>query len=122
MLRAIAWTYLVISLAMISTSLITGHRATALSGKPHYMFTRTTVSVDEDVPSDSAADVARQQALREAGVSTVLPVDEPCFVLGFADATGPIVVLGGAIVLIAWAWKRWRGRPRAVGRTGPGQV
>ena len=122
MLRIFIRVYALVSLAMIATSLYTGHRATALSGKPHYMLTRTTVSVMEEVPPDNPGDAAFDQAQREAGDSTAIPVEKPCFVLGFADRTGPVILAGGLSVLVATWWSRRRKRGRAVGQTDPGQV
>src|SRR5437016_23327 len=108
---------------MIATSLITGYRATALSGKPHYMLTRTTVWVEEAVPADNPADAAYDAALKGSDQTpTLTTIDKPCFVLGFADATGPVVLLGGLVVLIAAIWKRQRARRRAVAQIDPGQV
>jgi hypothetical protein len=123
MFRYVAWTYAALSLAMIATSLYTGHRATVLSGKPHYMLTRTTIWVEEVIAADNDSDAAYDAATRETDQPpTPTTVDKPCFVLGFADATGPVVLMGGSILLVIALWRRWR-RPRpVVGQTEVGQV
>lgn len=110
MFRKFVFLYLGISLAMIATSLITGQRASRISGKAHYLLTRTTVWVEEEVPADNPADAARDQAMREAGESIAMPVERPCFVLGLADATVPVILAGGVSLLVAWAWRWRRGR------------
>ena len=110
MLRIAAYVYLSISLALIATSLYTGHRATQISGRQHYMLTTTHVFVDEEVPPENAADAAFDAALREAGESTRLPVEKSIFVLGFADATGPAVSAGGLLLLLAKWWSALRRR------------
>lgn len=117
MLRIAFYIYLGISLTMIAVSTYTGRRASALSGNPHYLLTNTTVSVYEDVPADNPADAAFDAAMREAGVSTALPVDKPCFVLGFADRTGPTVIAGGFALLVArwWRQRRRKYRPAPIG-------
>jgi hypothetical protein len=123
MFRILVRVYAAVSIAMIATSLITGHRATALSGKPHYLLTRTTVPVEEYVPPDNPSDAAFEAAQRDAGESPALgSVDKPCFVLGLADATGPVVLIGAFIVLIGAWWSRRKRHKPAVAQTGPPQV
>jgi hypothetical protein len=106
-----------VAIAMIATSLITGRRATAMSGRPHYMLTRISVLVMEEVPAENAGDAAFDAAMREAGESPAIPVEKPCFVLGFADATGPFILAGGSILLLACWWKRRQAaRPTGLGQ------
>ena len=110
-MKTIVSLYLVLSIAMIATSLVTGRRATALTGEPHYLLTRTSILVERQVEPKNATDAAVDALFQEAGESTALNVEEPMFVLGFLDATGPFVAGGGLVVLLLW----WRdGRRRRV--------
>ncbi|MBI5763147.1 MAG: hypothetical protein HZA51_06450 [Planctomycetes bacterium] len=113
-LRVATILYGFVAIAMIATSLYTGHRATVISGRQHYMLTATQISVDEEVPASSAGDAAFDSALREGGESPTMPVDKPLFVLGFADATGPFILAGGGILAILWGVKVRRRRRAAV--------
>ncbi|HUN80469.1 MAG TPA: hypothetical protein VMV81_03065 [Phycisphaerae bacterium] len=122
MFRKFLCLYVALSLAMIATSVITGYRASTLSGKSHYLETRTTVWVEEEVPADNPADAARDQAMREAGESTAIPVKKPCFVLGLADATIPTILAGGFSLAVAWLWRRRRLRRSALGQKSSGPV
>jgi len=122
-LRYTFYGYLACSLALIATSLYTGHRATAISGHPHYMLTATHIFVEEHVAADNAADAAFDAALQEAGESTTIPVKRALFVLGFADVTGPVVIAGGCLLLTTGWWSRRRRRRLAdSGSIGPNQV
>jgi hypothetical protein len=106
-LRVAVIAYALVAVAMIATSLYTGRRATTICGRPHYMLTTTHILVDEDVPPENAGDAA-------------FPVERPLFVLGFADATGPFVLGGGAILLAICAWRALRRSPPTIGpKPGP---
>jgi hypothetical protein len=111
MLRRAFYLYIVVCIILIATSLFTGWRASRLSGNDHYLLTTTTLLVEEEVRPESEADAAFDAALREAGEPTALPVEKNVFVLGFADATGPVVVLGGLVLLV---WRLVKGRTRRV--------
>jgi hypothetical protein len=102
--------YTLICLALITTSLITGRRASLLAGEPHYLLTRTSIYVERKVPPGNATDAAVNAVFEDAGVSTSLSVKEPVFVLGLLDVTAPVVVVGGLIVLLIW--RRARRRPQ----------
>jgi hypothetical protein len=117
MLRSAFYCYSLLSIALVATSIYTGRRATRISGRPHYMLTTTRVLVDEEVPPENAADAAFDAALREAGASTKLPVEKPLFVLGFADATGPIVLGGGLLLLVLKAVSLLRRRRSKAGES-----
>ncbi len=121
MLRIAACSYILISVAMIATSFITGHRAKAITGKDHYLLTATRLLVDVEVAPDNPADAAFDAAQREAGETTLIPEWKPIFVLGFADATGPVVVGGGLVLLAWWSLSRLRRGPydRSQGLTKP---
>ncbi len=113
--------YLLLCLALITTSLITGRRATEISGDPHYLFTQTSVLVERKVEPDNATDSALNALFEEAGESTALHVEEPIFVLGLLDATAPTMVVGGLIVfLLCWRDRRRR-RARSIA-TGEGSA
>lgn len=114
MFKAATFCYFLVGLAMIATSLVTGRRATVLTGEPHYMLTRTSVLVERHVEPRNATDAALDAVFEEAGESTDMTVEEPMFVLGLADATGPVIAGGGLIVLVLW----WRERRRRRGRPG----
>ena len=107
-MKTILLLYILLSLAMIATSLITGRRASVLTGEPHYLLTRTSIFVERKVPPGNATDAAINAAFEEAGVSTDLHVKEPIFVLGLLDATAPAVAGGGLIVLLLWRRDRRR--------------
>lgn len=113
-LRIAAILYGLVSIAMIATSLFTGRRATTISGHPHYMLTTMHVLVDEEVAAESSGDAAFDAALRDEGVSTKIPVEKPLFVLGFADATGPFILVVGGVLAIVWVVKVRRRRRAAV--------
>ena len=114
MYRVAVYCYAILGLAMITTSLVTGRRATLLTGNPHYMLTRTSVFVERPVESTNATDAALNAAFEDAGESTDMTVEEPMFVLGLLDATGPVVFGGGIVVLFL----KWRDRRRQRGRPG----
>lgn len=121
MLRRLFLCYLAISAGLIVTSAYTGHRAKVISGKDYYLFTRTRIFVDREIEPQDEADAEFQLAMREAGEDTTIAVDEPCFVLGFLDATAPFILLGGISLLAAkglsrrWRRARTAGEPRPVG-------
>lgn len=111
-----AWTcYVVIVVALITTSIVTGRRATRLAGSPHYLFTRTQVFVEQEVEPENQTDAALDALFEEAGESTTMTVARPAFVLGFLDATAPVTVLGAAVLAILTVMGRRRrgaaGRP-----------
>jgi hypothetical protein len=113
-MKAILSLYVGLSLAMTATSLVTGRRATMSTGEPHYLLTRTSVLVERHVEPKNATDAALDAVFEEAGESTDMTVEEPMFVLGLLDATGPVVAGGGMIVLLLW----WRDRRRRRARPG----
>lgn len=115
-MKAALYGYLIVSLAMVATSLVTGRRATILTGEPHYLLTRASVMVEREVEPRNVTDAALNAIFKDAGESTMMTVEEPVFVLGLLDATGPIVA-GSGIVLL-WLWRRDRRRRTGVG-TGP---
>jgi hypothetical protein len=120
--KAATCCYVVVALGMIATSLVTGRRATVATGEPHYMLTRTSVFVERPMEPKNATDSALEAAFAEAGESTDVHVEEPMFVLGLADATGPVVAGGGMVVLLLWWQDRRRRRGRLVdsgGAAGP---
>jgi hypothetical protein len=104
---------------MIAISLVTGRRATVLSGEPHYMLTRTSVFVERKMEPASATDAALEAAFSEAGETTDVHVAEPIFVLGLLDATGPVVLGGGLVVLLLW-WRDRRRRREVIEHAGGG--
>ena len=120
MFKAVAYSYVIIALVMIATSLVTGRRATISTGEPHYMLTRTTVLVERPVEPKNATDAAVDALFEEAGESTEMTVEEPRFVLGLLDATAPVVVGGGMIVLLLW-WRDRRRRRSGSGDSGGGE-
>lgn len=104
--------YALISVSMIGTSLVTGRRATLLTGEPHYLLTRSTVLVEREVEPENEIDAELDALYEEAGETPTMTVEEPMFVLGFIDATGPAVVGGGFVLAIIAAVRRLR-RPKA---------
>lgn len=116
-MKAVIPLYVILSLALVGTSLVTGRRATRLSGEPHYLLTRTRVLVERKVEPGNATDAAMNAIFEEAGESTRLHVEEPAFVLGLLDATVPAIVLGGLIVGLLY----WRNRRRRRARPGTGK-
>jgi len=113
MFRFALCAYVVLSLTLAATSLYTGHRAKAISGKDYYLFTRTHILVEKNVEPTNEGDAAFDAALEEAGESAAIPVEEPVFVLGFLDATAPLVLGGGVMLLAARFIARRRRQPRA---------
>jgi len=101
---------------MIATSLYTGRRATQISGRQHYMLTRTQIEVDKEIAADNAADADFDAAQRDAGDPNKMSVTTPLFVLGFADATGPFILVGGLLLLVAKVWSLRRRRSTTPGR------
>jgi hypothetical protein len=108
-MKAMLSLYIAVSTALITTSLVTGRRASLLDGEPHYLLTRTSIYVERKVPPGNATAAAVNAAFEESGESTDLYVEEPIFVLGFLDVTAPAVTGGGLIVFILW--RRARRRP-----------
>ncbi len=107
----IAWTcYVLLVVALITTSLITGRRASRLAGTPHYLFTRTEVFVEQEVEPVDQTDAALDALFEEAGESTTMTVAQPAFVLGLLDATAPVTVLGAAMLAIFTVLGRRRRR------------
>ncbi|RIK68233.1 MAG: hypothetical protein DCC65_03285 [Planctomycetota bacterium] len=90
--------FLLLAVALVALSLYTGHRATALTGEPHYLFTCTHVYVAEEVPPEDETEAALDAAFAEAGEDTRQTVRHPLFVLGLVDATAPLVLLGAIIL------------------------
>ena len=114
----IAWMcYVLIVVALMTTSLITGRRATRLAGVPHYLFTRTQVFVEQEVEPTDQTDAALDALFEEAGESTTMTVAQPAFVLGLLDATAPVTVFGATTLAIFTVMGRRRrraaGRPSA---------
>ncbi|MFQ5411584.1 MAG: hypothetical protein ACE5EC_04780 [Phycisphaerae bacterium] len=93
--------YGVVAVGMMVTSLLTGRRASAVAGSPHYLFTRTQVFVEERVAAEDATQSALDALFEEAGEPAMRTVARPMLVLGLLDATGPIVLVGGVGLGIA---------------------
>ena len=119
MFKTAMYCYVLVALAMITTSLVTGRRATVSTGEPHYLLTRTSVLVERHVASKNATDAAVDAVFAEAGESTDMTVEEPMFVLGLLDATGPVVA-GGGIVVLLLSWRQRRRRRGPAGAAGGG--
>lgn len=95
----IAWTcYALIVVALITTSIVTGRRATRMAESPHYLFTRTQVFVEQQVEPTGQTDAALDALFEEAGESTTMTVAQPAFVLGLLDATAPVTVFGASML------------------------
>ena len=114
----IAWTcFALIVVALITTSIITGRRATHLAGTPHYLFTRTHVFVEQQVKPKDQTDAALDALFEEAGESPTMTVAQPALVLGLLDATAPVTVVGAAMLaiftLIGRRRRRAAGKPSA---------
>ncbi len=112
----IAWTcYVLIVAALITTSIITGRRATRLAGTPHYLLTRTRVFVEQQLEPEDQTDAALDALFAEAGEPPTMTVAQPAFVLGLLDAVAPVTVLGAAILAIftlsGWRRRRAAGKP-----------
>jgi hypothetical protein len=116
-------TYVAVSLALITTSFVTGRRASAIAGEPQYLFTATRIPVQRTVPAKNPTDAAFDALFEEAGEPVKMTVFEPVFVLGFLDVTGP-VVLGGllAMLIAARIARRSRKTARAVHNSAAGRV
>lgn len=112
MMRRVFLIYIAVSAALIGTSLYTGRRATSLTGEPYYLLTRTTVLVERTVEAENETDAELDELFEEAGESPTMTVEEPMFVLGLLDATGP-AVLGGGVILAIWMLLRHRARKKA---------
>lgn len=105
--------YSICCVMLVATSYLTGRNATLKTGEPYYLLTRTTVLVEKPVEADNETDAEFDRLFEEAGEQPTLTVEEPMFVLGFLDVTGPFIIGGGAI-LAGWSlWRRLR-RPRAL--------
>jgi len=111
MMRRVFYAYFCLSALLIGTSLYTGRRATSLTGEPHYLLTRTVVLVEKEVEADNETDAELDELFEEAGESPTMTVEEPMFVLGLLDATGP-AVLGGGVILAIWTLLRHRSRQK----------
>lgn len=102
MFRKLLFTYALVSVALIAVSAVTTTRAKQISGDDHYLFTKTSILVNEPAPPANETDAALDAAFAEdddedaAADAGKLLVDRPTFVLGFLDVTGPFMVLGGA--------------------------
>lgn len=123
MYRKLLFAYAGIAVALIVTSAVTTARAKRVSGDDHYLFTQTSIFVNEPVPPANETDAALDAAFAEdddeeaAADAGTLLIARPMFVLGFLDVTGPFTVLGGA-ALAAGALVRRRRRAR----TAPAEV
>jgi len=117
MFRKLLITYALVSIALVATSAVTTTRAKRISGDDHYLFTKTSILVNEPAPPANETDAALDAAFAEdddedaAADAGKLLVDRPIFVLGFLDVTGPFIVLGGA-ALATGALVRRRRRAR----------
>lgn len=118
MFRRLFLAYAVIAVALMITSAVTTTRAKRISGDDHYLFTKTSILVNEPAPPANETDAALDAAFAEdddeeaAADAGKLLVDRPMFVLGFLDVTGPFIVLGG-VVLSVLAFIRRRRRARS---------
>ncbi len=123
MFRKLLFAYAVIAVALLVTSAVTTTRAKRISGDDHYLFTKTSILVNEPAPPANETDAALDAAFAEdddeeaAADAGRMLVSRPFFVLGFLDATGPFIVLVGAILTVA-AFIRRRRR----GRSAPDEV
>jgi len=107
----IAWTsYVLIVVALITTSITTGRRATRMAGSPHYLFTRTQVFIQQQVAPEDQTDAALDALFEEAGESTTMTVAQPAFVLGLVDAVAPVTVIGAATLAVFTVLGRRRRR------------
>lgn len=111
MMRRVFVIYIAVSAALIGTSLYTGRRATARTGEPHYLLSRTTVLVERTVEADNETDAELDELFEEAGESPTMTVEEPMFVLGLLDVTGPTVLSSG-VILAGWTILRRRARQK----------
>lgn len=104
MLRLAWFAYAIVVVAMLTVSIVTGRRASAIAGSPHYLLTRTTVFVEKEVEPESDTEAALDALFEEAGETPTRTVETPAFVLGLLDATLPaaaagLLLLGGATFL-----------------------
>ncbi len=115
--------FLLLAAALVAVSLYTGHRATRLTGEPHYLFTCTHVYVTEQVPPEDETEAALDAAFAEAGEDTRQTVRHPLFVLGLVDGAAPLVLLG-AIVLAGrhYLARRRRAAPATAGSRNASQL
>ncbi len=90
---------------MLTASIVTGRRATAIAGAPHYLLTRTTVFVEKEVEPESDTEAALDALFEEAGETPTRTVETPAFVRGLLDATLPVTAIGlilqGSATLLA---------------------
>ena len=113
----IAWiVYAVAALCMMTTSIVTGRRATRISGRPHFLLTRTKVAVDRRVAPTDETDAEFDALFEEAGEAPTLLVDQPLFVLGLLDATAPFVFGAGGLLIALTLIARRRGPLRGTHR------
>ncbi len=106
--------YAFCSSLLIGTSVYTGRMAHLISGEPHYLFTEFSIAVEREVPPANPTDAALDALFEEAGEPVRMIVDEPRFVLGLLDATGPMLLVG--LVVAGIATRRAR-RPRQPGKS-----
>jgi hypothetical protein len=109
--RFVLYLYSLIAISLLVTSVITTSRAKRLTGEDYYLFTRTHVFVDRYVPPRNATDAALDEAQaddndeHDSGIEIdrpgVMSVDQPLFVLGYLDVTGPFIFFGGLVLLMA---------------------
>jgi hypothetical protein len=122
--------YGLFSAALLATTWWTGRRATLLTGKDHYLLTRTRVFVEVASPPQDEADAAFDEALREAGESPALLEERPLFVLGLLDGSLPLIAAGAGLLGAVWIRRRSRAECGAgegisapgAGRDGHGEV
>lgn len=123
MYRRLLLLYAVVAVALIVTSAVTTTRAKRISGDDHYLFTKTSIFVNEPATPANETDAALDEAFAEdddeeaAADAGKLLVARPIFVLGFLDVTGSFIVLGGAALAVGALVRR---RRRA--RTAPAEV
>lgn len=121
MYRKLLFAYAGIAVALIVTSAVTTTRAKRVSGDDHYLFTQTSILVNEPAPPANETDAALDAAFAEdddeeaAADAGKMLVARPMFVLGFLDVTGSFIVLGGAALAVGALFRRRRARTAPAG-------
>lgn len=83
------------SLTLI-VSLVTGYRASVAAKAPQYLFTKSTVIVEEPRVAANAIEAQLEAGQDDPEFATV-PVARPMLVLGLLDGALPLVLVSGLI-------------------------